>query len=136
MKNLLIVYVLLSMYLSADVIMKKALEEDPEISWPIEKPIRPIHPVRPVINTGIVYQDNYYNENYQTSCDEYLKIIAQKDETILALKQEIEALKRKEQQELQQSLKVQYDAQMKKFEKSKSSIKTNNSITISEEPIE
>ena len=116
--------------------MKKAPEEDPEISLPIEKPIRPIHHVRPVINTGIVYQDNYYNENYQTGCDEYLKIIAQKDETILALKQEIEALKRKEHQQLQQSLKAQYDAKMKKLEKSKSSIKTNNSITISEEPIE
>ena len=136
MKKIVLIFIFLSMSLSADVVMQKAKKEKPEISLPIEKPIRPIHPARPVINTGVVYQDNYYNDNYQTNCNQYMDIIAQKDETILALQKELNALKSQEQQKLQATLKAEYDAEMKKFEKSQSRVKTHNSITISTEPIE
>lgn len=123
------------MLLSADVTMKKAEEEKPEFSLSIEKPIRPVHPVRPIVNTGVVYQDNYYTESYNTDCGGYLEIIAKKDAIILSLQKELHALKSKEQKQLQQTLKAQYDEEMKKFEKSQNSIKTKNSITISKEPI-
>ena len=133
MKKIILIFIFLSINISADVVMQKAEKKKPEISLPIEKPIRP---VRPVINTGVVYQDNYYNETYTTNCNQYLEIIAQKDETIMALQKEIHALKSKEQQKLQQNLKTQYDAEMKKFENRSSSINTKNSAVISDRPID
>jgi len=135
MKNILMIFVLLSMVLFSDVTMKKAEKEKPEISLPIEKPIRPIHPIRPIINTGIVYQDNYYNDNYISSCQQYIDILVQKDEEILALKIELEKLQNKEQQKLSKSLKKSYEEELDAFDNRKSSIKTKNSVTISNEPI-
>jgi len=136
MKNIYMIFLLLFVSISADVVMKKPEKEKPEISLPIEKPIRPIHPIRPIVNTGIVYQDNYYNENYTSSCKEYIDILAQKDEEILALRSELEKLQSKEQQKLSKTLKKSYKEELEAFENRKSSIKTKSSVTISDEPIE
>ena len=135
MKNILIIFILLSVSISADVVMKKAEKEKPEISLPIEKPIRPIHPIRPIVNTGIVYQDNYYNDNYTSTCQQYIDILAKKDEEILALRSELSKLQNKEQQKLSKSLKKSYNEELEAFENRKNSIKTKNSVTISTEPI-
>jgi len=135
MKNILIIFILLSVSISADVVMKKAEKEKPEISLPIEKPIRPIHPIRPIVNTGIVYQDNYYNDNYTSNCQQYIDILAKKDEEILALRSELSKLQNKEQQKLSKSLKKSYNEELEAFENRKNSIKTKNSVTISTEPI-
>ena len=135
MKNILIIFILLSVSISADVVMKKAEKEKPEISLPIEKPIRPIHPIRPIVNTGIVYQDNYYNDNYTSNCQQYIDILAKKDEEILALRSELSKLQNKEQQKLSKSLKKSYNKELEAFENRKNTIKTKNSVTISTEPI-
>ena len=135
MKNILIIFILLSVSISADVVMKKAEKEKPEISLPIEKPIRPIHPIRPIVNTGIVYQDNYYNDNYTSNCQQYIDILAKKDEEILALRSELSKLQNKEQQKLSKSLKKSYEEELEAFKNRKNSIKTKNSVTISTEPI-
>jgi len=135
MKNICIIFVLLSGWVWADVSLQKAKKEKPEISLPIEKPIRPIHPIRPIVNTGIVYQDNYYNENYTSNCQQYVDILAQKDAEISALKSKLEALENKEQLQRSEALKKSYDAELKAFENRKSSIKTKSSVTISKEPI-
>ena len=135
MKNILIIFILLSVLISADVVMKKAEKEKPEISLPIEKPIRPIHPIRPIVNTGIVYQDNYYNDNYTSNCQQYIDILAKKDEEILALRSELSKLQNKEQQKLSKSLKKSYNEELEAFENRKNSINTKNSVTISTEPI-
>ncbi|MBA1421036.1 MAG: hypothetical protein FAF03_09355 [Epsilonproteobacteria bacterium] len=52
MKYLLLLLMVMHVALFAKVEMKAAKKEKPDISLPIEKPIRPIHPVRPIINTG------------------------------------------------------------------------------------
>jgi len=84
------------------------------ITLPITRPVRPV--VRPIVNTGLVHQDNYYNTTYETNCDKYIEILAQKDKEILELKQQIESLKNKDQVNLQKSLKAEFDKEMKKFE--------------------
>ena len=132
MKNILIIFLLLFVSISADVVMKKAEKEKPEISLPIEKPIRPI---RPIVNTGIVYQDNYYNEHYTSNCQQYIDTLAQKDEEILVLRSELKKLKNKEQMQRSEVLKKSYEAELKAFDNRKSSIKTKSSVTISKEPI-
>ena len=138
MKKIFIVLTCLSAMVFADLSMQKETRERPEISLPIEKPIRPIGPVRPIqpiVNTGVVYQDNYYNENYVSNCQQYIDILAQKDDEILALRSEVEKLKNKAQQKLSKTLKTSYEAELEAFDNRKSSINTNNSVTISTEPI-
>ncbi len=135
MQKMFIVLTCLSAMVFAEVTMQKAEKEKPEISLPIEKPIRPIRPVVPIVNTGIVYQDNYYNEHYTSSCQQYIDILAQKNEEILALKSELQKLQNKEQQKLSKTLKKSYEAELEAFENRKSSIKTKSSVTISKEPI-
>ena len=111
----------------ADVIMKKPVRERPDISLPIEKPVRPIRPIdRPVI----VHQDNYYNSSYIENCDKYIEIISQQDAEISELQQELESLRKKEHLRLQEKLKATHEAELKKSEERKSSIKTTNIIEI------
>jgi len=98
--------------------------------------IKPVHPIAgPIVNTGLVRQRNYYNTNYEINCDKYIEILAQKDQEILALKNELEKLQNKEQQKLSKTLKESYDAELEAFDNRKSSIKTENSVTISKKPI-
>ena len=97
-------------------------------------PIHPVRPVHPIVRPTVVYQDNYYNTEYN-NCTQYMETITQKDEEILALKAELEALQRKEQQRLQETLKADHDAQIKAYETRKSSVKSKNSIQISTDPV-
>jgi len=113
----------------ADLEMKQNVKK-PDISLPIEQPIRPIHPVRPIINTGPVYQDNYYNTNVIEQCDRYIVLLEEKDKEIAALKEELYVLRSKAQENLSKTLKHEYEAELKKFDERKSSVKTNHSVTI------
>jgi hypothetical protein len=135
MKKIVIIMSLLGSFVWADVAMKSIIKEESVISLPIEKPIRPIRPVNPIVRPVIVHQDNYYNTNYN-DCSSYIELLAQKDEEILALKEEVSLLRSKEQVHLQKSLKATHDAELKKFETRQNSVKTHNSISISKEPIE
>ena len=135
MKYILLFLMVVHVTLFAKVEMKAAKKEKPDISLPIEKPIRPIHPVRPIINTGIVYQDNYYNTNYTENCQRYVDMLIEKDEEIRKLHEELEKLQSKEQAKMSQSLKASYEAELKKFDERKSTVKTKNSVTIKNAPI-
>jgi len=134
MKYLLLLLMVLHVTLFAKVEMKAAEKEKPDISLPIEKPIRPIRPVRPIINTGVVYQDNYYNTNYTENCQRYVEMLIEKDEEIRQLHEELEKLQSKEQAKMSQSLKASYEAELKKFDERKSTVKTKNSVTIKNAP--
>ena len=118
----------------AKVEMKAAKKEKPAISLPIEKPIRPIRPVHPIINTGIVYQDNYYNTNYTENCQRYVEMLTMKDEEIRLLREELAQLQSQEQAKMSQSLKASYEAELKKFDERKSTVKTKNRVMIKEAP--
>ncbi|PHS32480.1 MAG: hypothetical protein COA92_06295 [Sulfurovum sp.] len=132
MKTIMMGILLVSTLSFADVIMKKPEKEKPEVSLPIEKPI---HPIRPIIRPAILYQDNYYNTNYASSCDSYIQIIVKKDEEMASLAKELELLRSKDQARLQKKLKATHEAELKKFEERKSSVKSENTITISREPV-
>ena len=134
MKYLLLVLMVAHVTLFADVEMKAEKKEEPDISLPIEKPIRLIRPVHPIINTGIVYQDNHYNTNYTDNCQRYVEMLTEKDEEIRQLHEEIEKLQSKEQVKMSQSLKSSCDAELKKFDERKSTVKIKNSVTIKNTP--
>lgn len=137
MKNIILAIVFLSLSVLAEVTMKKTYPQRPVIEQPIEKPDRPIHrPVRPVIHPGVVYQDNYYNASYSSNCEPYIAQLREKDAQIDALKSELATLKAQAQSKLQKELKSSYEAELEKFENRKSSIKSNNSFTISDKPVE
>ena len=97
---------------------------------PIVRP--PIRPIRP-INRPVIVREyyNYYN-NPVSSCNEYIRIIEQKDGEIDSLKKEIERLKAKEHTKLQKNLRTEYEQELKKFDERKSGIKTKNSIDVSD----
>ena len=139
MRKVLIIAIVYTSYICADVAMQKTVQIKPKIIppriLPIERLLRPIHPVRPIVNTGVVYQDNYYNTNYTSSCQQYIDTLAQKDEEILALQNELEKLKNKEQEKLSQSLKKSYEAELEAFDSRRSSGVTKSSAIISSEPI-
>ena len=63
------------------------------------------------------------------------KALAEKKAKIEALEKELNATRRAEQKELQKKNKAKYDKAMKKFDNRESSIQTENSIIISDEPI-
>jgi len=102
----------------------------PEATLPIVRP--PVRPIRP-INRPVLVRENYnYYTNVVSSCDEYIKIIEQKDQEISSLKKEIESLKAKEHAKLQKNLRTEYEQELKKFDERKSGIKTKNSIDVSD----
>ena len=120
------------LFLSAEVVARKTI---PKPSLPIEKPERPIHrPVRPVVpvvvNPGVVYQDNYYNNNVVNSCQQYIDQLAQKDKKISELTTELARLQAIEDARLQKTLKEKHQQEMDAFDNRKSSVKTTNSIEI------
>lgn len=102
----------------------------PEPTNPIVRP--PIRPIRPIDRPVIVYEDYNYYTNPVSSCDEYIRIIEQKDQEIENLKKEVDRLKAKEHAKLQKNLKTEYEQELKKFDERKSGIKTKNSIDISD----
>jgi len=128
---LLLIVLLLGTFSHADVIMHKK-KSKPVPVHPII-PERPIHKpggIRPIVNTGIVYQDNYYNTNVVSNCQSYEKHIDELNAYIDTLEAEISALKEKEHARLREKLKKENDAELKKFENRKSSVKTKNHIEI------
>jgi len=132
MKYLLLIFFLLfvSSTLFANVTMKKTISRP---SLPIEKPERPIVKlplVKPVVNTGVVYQDNYYNTNVENNCQQYMDQLNEKESEIAALKQEIDRLKAIEAKHLQDTLKAKHDKEMSAFDNRKNSVRSKNSISI------
>ena len=118
--------------LFADVTMHKSI---PKPVLPIEKPDRPIirppHGI-PVINTGIVYQDNYYNDNVGSSCQQYIDQIATLNQKISTLQREVDRLQAKEDARLQQTLQEKNRQELEAFDNRKSTLKTKNSIEITD----
>ena len=102
----------------------------PIIIQPIVRP--PVIPIGPVTQPILVREDHNYYTNVVSSCDEYIKIIEQKDQEIDSLKKEIKSLKGKEHANFQKNLKTEYERELKKFDERKSGIKTKNSINISD----
>jgi len=104
---------------------------------PIIVPPVPTHPIvrppeRPGTQPIFVLEDYNYYSNPVSSCDEYIRIIEQKDQIIDSLKKEVESLKSKEQTKFQKSLKTEYEQELKKFDERKSGLKTKNSIDVSD----
>jgi len=127
--SLFFIPLLLGTFSHADVTMHKK-KPKPIPVHPIipDKPIdRPIG-VRPIVNTGVVYQDNYYHN--VNSCESYQKQIDDLNAYIDGLEAELAELKEKEHARLREKLKKENDEELKKFENRKSSVKTTNSIEI------
>ena len=128
MLSFVLLMLLAGSFSSADVIAKKTV--------PKPKPVHPIVPdrpivqpgVRPILNTGIVYQDNHYTT--VESCDVYKKQIDELNAYIDGLEAEISALKEKAYANMREELKKKNDAELQKFENRKSTVKTKNSIEI------
>ena len=119
--------------LFAEVTMKKTISGP--VILPIEKPDRPIFvrpPVRPIVNTGIVYQDNYYNDNVGNSCQSYMDQIATLNEKISTLQLEVDRLQSKENVRLQTTLQEKNRQELEAFDNRKSTVKTTNSIEITD----
>ncbi len=138
MKTFILTLLVLSTTLVADLSMSLPINTS-EATLPVEKPIRPIrpiYPVLPIVNTGVVHQDNHYTTNYTSNCQQYIDTLIQKDEEILALKNELQKLQNQEQKKFSKTLKKSYDEELKAFENRKSSIKTKSSVTISSEPVQ
>jgi len=136
MKLLIIAIFLLGQFdLFAEPII--ATKTYPRFSDPVVLPEHPIHrPVRPVvpitINPGVVYQDNYYNHNVVNSCQSYMDQITKLNQEIADLKREVERLRAIEAAHLQKKLKAEHQKDMNAFENRKSSIKSKNSIKITD----
>ena len=100
-------------------------------------PIEPEHPivrpvVRPYVDTAFV-DNRVINNNYE-SCDKYKDMIDELNAYIDQLEAQINELKEKEYARLRKNLKEKNEKELKAFDKRKSSIKTKNSITITEKP--
>ena len=111
------IWLLLIILTQADVTMKQTKYHDDEAGipeHPIHRPERPIH--RPP----------YHHPDYVPTG------LYEKDAYIEQLLSELAVLRAKEQQRLSEKLKKEHEAELKKFEERKSSIKTKNTIIIKE----
>ncbi len=124
MKKIVFGFMYLCVYLFADVI---ATPTPPKPVHPIVRP--PVKPIVPIVYP--VINENYYTE-VQTSCDEYIRIIEEKDQEISRLKREIEGFKNKEHVKLQKKLQTEYKKELEKFDDRASRINTKNKIHSSE----
>ena len=129
---LLILITFYTSTLLADVTMKKTISRP---SLPIEKPDRPI--VRPphvpvTVNPGIVYQDNYYTTNVVNSCQSYMDEIDELNAYIDQIEKELAELKQKEYARLQKDLKQKHQKEIEAFDNRKSTVKSRNSIEITD----
>ena len=107
--------------------------DQPDVTEPIVRPaVRPIRPIRPRDRPVRVREYYNYNTNVISSCDEYIRIIEEKDHEIDGLKKEIESLKAKEHTKFQKNLRTEYEQELKKFDERKSGIKTKNRIDVSD----
>ena len=136
MKFLLLAFTLTFSQTFAEVSMRPTEEATIlpiEPTHPIERPPKPKRPKEKYL---LMHQDNYYHTNIISNCDQYIKIIEEKDKEIEALKKEVESLRNKEQLKLQKSLKKSYEKEMQKFENRQSSIHTKSKAVISDTPID
>jgi len=136
MKTLFFVIVIiggLSSFSFADISMHKRPLLPPRPVHPIEpeRPIdRPI--VRPYVDTAFV-DNRVINNNYE-SCEKYKELIDELNTYIDQLEKEIDELKEKEYARMRKDLKAKHEKEMKKFDERKSSVKSKNSIIISDQP--
>ncbi|WP_294953307.1 hypothetical protein [Sulfurovum sp.] len=117
----------------ADVTMHKRPIIPPRPVHPIE-PVRPVDRpiVRPYVDTAFV--DNRVINNTYESCDKYKDLIDELNAYIDSLEQQIAAFKEREFARMRKKLKEKNDKELKAFDERKSSIKTKNSITITDKP--
>jgi len=139
MKNILVLVLFLGSLGRADVLHPAVVATIPHVTLPVSKPIQRPNPSLPISKpiqrpTRVIVQENYYNTEYISDCTAYINTISQKDAEIIALKAELHALKDKEQKKLQKELADSYEKAVDKFDTQKSSVKTTNSIIISNKP--
>jgi len=91
--------------------------------------------VRPPYKYYLLNQDHYFYTNVVSDCDRYLRIIEEQDREIEVLKNEIDRLRGRGQESLQQRLKEEYEMKIKKFDERKSGIGTQNTMRISTDPL-
>lgn len=113
-----------------------ATKTTPKYTIPDDRPVHPIvrPPHRPILRPAVVapvvvYEENYYTTNAENSCQQYVDQIADMKNKIASLNLEIQKLKLMQEVHLQDSLKLQHEQEMLKFDNRKS-IKTKNSIEI------
>ena len=103
------------------------------------QPSRPSKPItKPIVKPSYdrLSKDGYvYNPYYNDAEIAQEKAIKKNKSIIEALEKELNATRRAEQKALQKKNKAEYDKAMKKFDNRKSTIQTENSIIISDEPI-
>ena len=124
----------LTVFALADVTMHKRPLMPPRPVQPIE-PERPIDRpvvVRPYVDTAFV-DNRVINNNYE-SCGKYKDMIDELNAYIDQLEKEITELKEKEYARLRKDLKEKHEKEVKKFDEKKNSVKTKNSIIISDKP--
>jgi predicted RNase H-like nuclease (RuvC/YqgF family) len=123
----------LSTFSFADITMHKRPLLSPRPVDPIEpeRPVdRPI--VRPYVDTAFV--DNRVINNHYESCGKYKESIDELNAYIDQLEKEIAELKEKEYARMRKELKAKHEREVKKFDERKSSVKSKNSIIISDKP--
>lgn len=136
MKNILLGSIFLLTYtfadISANIMTPIDLIDTERANSATQLPARPIRPKKKHI---LMRQYNHYNTNVIENCDQYVKIIEEKDKEIKALKEEIDRLRNVAQTQLQKKLREEHAKEMKKFDERKSGIRTQNRMNISNEPV-
>jgi len=132
MKKIVFAFLCISPCLFADFTATQTppIITPPKPELPIVRP--PLRPIRPIVGPVYVQEDYNYYSNVVTSCDEYIRIIEEKDQEINDLKREIERLKNEEHLKLQKDLQSQYEKELKKFDERNSGLKRKNSIDVSD----
>jgi FKBP-type peptidyl-prolyl cis-trans isomerase len=124
MKNILLTFILFGTSCFAEFTAKPSRPSKP-ITKPITKP-----------SFDRLSRDDYvYNPYYNDEEIAQEKALKTEKAKMEALEKELNATRRAEQKVLQKKNKAEYDKAMKKFDNRKSTIKTENSIVISDEPI-
>mgnify|MGYP001818500639 CR=1 FL=1 len=132
MKYLLLVFTLTFSQIFAEVSMRPNEEATILPIEPTHPIVRPPKPIRPKEKYLLMHQDNYYTTNIVSTCDQYIKLIEEKDKEIAALKKEIESLRKKEHSKMQKNLKKAYEKEMQKFENRGKNTPSKSKAVISE----
>ena len=135
MKYLLLAFTLTFSQTFAEVSMMPNEEATILPIEPTHPIVRPPKPIRPKEKYLLMHQDNYYTTNIVSNCDQYIKLIEEKDREIAALKKEVDSLRQKEQMKLQKSLKKAYEEEIEKFDNRGSSVPSKTKAIISDTPI-
>ena len=95
MKYLLLAFTLTFSQTFAEVSMMPNEEATILPIEPTHPIVRPPKPIRPKEKYLLMHQDNYYTTNIVSNCDQYIKLIEEKDREIAALKKEVDSLRKK-----------------------------------------